>query len=676
MSFFRARGINTIQQGMGLASEIASLFGFARSKTKATGIPVSTESSLTMSVGLPPGAFYALPADRSTTWQPGVTYNGGITNRTTVFTTVSSLGAGVDNRANIQAAIDACPVGQVVQLAAADFGISGGTGLVMKSGITLRGTGTWPNRSRLIKLGSTAAAGGGGGSAGPAVRIGNAVDFDGVTTGGANTMAVVANLTADGAKGAFTVSVASTAGLAVGDLVRVDELSAAQWMTDQRLDGQTVSFAGIQIWASTDFRVTWQKVNSTNGAYAADMGPAEQPGDPAHWYTAYTCPDRPICEMKRIASLTSTTITFETPLHISYRAAQTARVAKYSGTVVSDAGVESITARGFDLGTFAFQHAHKCWTKDCEADFWFDKPFRFAAAYRCEATGCYQHGTPWPSNSAENYAFIFDFASADCLVEDCISIECDKVAAARAGGAGCVMAYCYLDKGHIFADSWVEVHANASHFTGPHHVLFEGNWAPNADSDFTHGSSVYITHYRNFYTGNRSSFVWSGTTFNDVAQTNGPRRCGATGAYGYWHSYVGNVLGTPNKMTTAAGGTENWSYEGFDIFDPPCVWLLGWEPPIHGSYDPNINNPAWPGAMIRDGNYDYLTNSVRWHGKAGPVGGGTPAPLKNSWYRGDTKPAFFGSLTWPWVDPIGATKTFTLPAKARYDAGTPFTPVS
>jgi hypothetical protein len=34
------------------------------------------------------------------------------------------------------------------------------------------------------------------------------------------------------------------------------------------------------------------------------------------------------------------------------------------------------------------------------------------------------------------------------------------------------------------------------------------------------------------------------------------------------------------------------------------------------------------------------------------------------------RPAFFGASAWPWVDPsTGATHT--LPAKARFDAGTP-----
>ena len=41
--------------------------------------------------------------------------------------------------------------------------------------------------------------------------------------------------------------------------------------------------------------------------------------------------------------------------------------------------------------------------------------------------------------------------------------------------------------------------------------------------------------------------------------------------------------------------------------------------------------------------------------------------IPNSMYL-TSKPAFFGSNPWPWVDPTTGT-TYTLPAKARYDAG-------
>ena len=45
--------------------------------------------------------------------------------------------------------------------------------------------------------------------------------------------------------------------------------------------------------------------------------------------------------------------------------------------------------------------------------------------------------------------------------------------------------------------SWIEVGLNASHMVGPHHVLFEGNYGFNWDSDKTHGNAIYHTIFRN-----------------------------------------------------------------------------------------------------------------------------------------------------------------------------------
>ena len=65
----------------------------------------------------------------------------------------------------------------------------------------------------------------------------------------------------------------------------------------------------------------------------------------------------------------------------------------------------------------------------------------------------------------------------------------------------------------------------------------------------------------------------------------------------------------------------------------------------------------------RHGNYDYATQPVHW-------APGFDQTLPSSLYLA-RKPAFFGDLPWPWVDPAGAQKLHTLPARARYDAGTP-----
>jgi hypothetical protein len=76
-------------------------------------------------------------------------------------------------------------------------------------------------------------------------------------------------------------------------------------------------------------------------------------------------------------------------------------------------------------------------------------------------------------------------------------------------------------------------------------------------------------------------------------------------------------------------------------------------------------DPQTLSTVIRDGNWDFLTNSVHWHNT--PAGYTIPSSLYLN-----SKPAFFGANVWPWVEPLTGT-TRILPAKARYDAGTPNT---
>ena len=82
-----------------------------------------------------------IPANRITTWKPGVTYNGGIPNRTTIYKTLSPLGGTSDDTPQIQAALDSCPANQVVMLAAGTFNINGNGLWFRTSNCTLRGVG-------------------------------------------------------------------------------------------------------------------------------------------------------------------------------------------------------------------------------------------------------------------------------------------------------------------------------------------------------------------------------------------------------------------------------------------------------------------------------------------------------------------------------------------------------
>jgi len=62
---------------------------------------------------------------------------------------------------------------------------------------------------------------------------------------------------------------------------------------------------------------------------------------------------------------------------------------------------------------------------------------------------------------------------------------------------------------------------------------------------------------------------------------------------------------------------------------------------------------------VGEGNFDYLTNTVKWDSE--------PRALPASLYLTE-KPVFFGDLPCPWVDPTATTRARTLPARARFDS--------
>ena len=88
--------------------------------------------------------------------------------------------------------------------------------------------------------------------------------------------------------------------------------------------------------------------------------------------------------------------------------------------------------------------------------------------------------------------------------------------------------------------------------------------------------------------------------------------------------------------------------------------MLGWD-----DWAPYPVDARVAATTVRHGNYDYLTNSVKWDPSF-------PEPRCPPRSTSAQKPAFLKGYTWPWVDPTGATKLYALPAKVRFDAGTPF----
>jgi hypothetical protein len=609
------------------------------------GSAVTVQSNVAIAAASPQheGGGSLLPPDRnaSANWsKAGLLSVGGIPARRTVCATIRPRGSGQDDTINIQNAVNACPLGQVVSLAAGTFTIAEGRYILINKGITLRGAGpgvTILGRINGARLGSYIP----GPSPSPMIIVGpQRYNSDEAATA----------LTADAAQGMNSVQVASTVGLSVGQIVLLDEASGAGWQTDPLGRGQ--------IWAAPDFRVVWQKHNPSqpyddfpSGTFPYSLGSA------GCWFS--NC-DRPTSEIKLISAISGKTITFDSPITISYRVSHQAQLHYWRIPHTRNAGVENLTAQYADNDSIDFNWCAYCWAYKVENTLWGGAGFGVNFSFRVQLEEFYNHEPVWPVPGGAGYNISLAFGSSEVLIENGISVKANKVIVSRAAGAGSVVAYNYMDDGYIGGQqAWVEIGLNGSHMVGSHHMLFEGNYSFNMDSDDTHGNSIYHTFFRNYASGYRARFKsFRGVVVDDINNLpggNGPLRAAAAMAYSYWMSWLGNVLGT-------SGHTNGWLYNTSK--GAPGIWMLGWDSASPYPTDANVEKTA-----IRDGNFDYLTNTVAW------AANDTAHALPNSLYL-PRKPAFFNAgsgYTWPWVDPTGSPQLHTLPAKARYDAGTPFT---
>jgi hypothetical protein len=621
--------------------------------------------------------------DVSANWKnAGMQSVGGIPIRTTVCATINPIGGGASDATNINNAIAACPAGDVLMLAAGTFTVKNGEIINLNKSVTLRGANACNGSVSPYCLTVIDEANGAVMNSyncaqsncvyTPLILVGPPLWTNSWTP---------TTLTADAAQGATSLQVTSTTGFAVGEWVLIDEASSAAYQTDPEGYGQ--------IWAASDWlsptgapatgRVAWQKHNPSRSW--DDFSSSQYPYQSGTTGCYYSLCDRPTAELHRITAINAgaKTITFDDPLTIAYRESGGHKAQLYypSRAFVQNAGVENLTITHSFGGSVSFQFCAYCWAKNVESTLSYQGGFNLAYAARTELNDIYVHKCVWPVPGGGGYNIDLQNATTEIYVVNSISVECNKVITARSGGAGSVVAYNFMDDQFINGqEHWQEIGLNGSHAAGSHGMLFEGNQASNMDSDHTHGNSIYYTFFRNYATGARARFTdyISGVVIDDAANEPGgnrPLRAAGVMAYTYWMAFVGNVLGTPGVTTAANGWVLNGSNHGDQTGN---IWLLGWigQPPYKS--DPNSAT-----FTFRHGNYDFFDNSTQWDS------GTSNHTLPNSLYL-SSEPSFFNGASrypWPWVTPTGSPQIqigphgcggtcSALPAKARYDTGTPF----
>ena len=612
----------------------------------------------------------------------------GIPNRTTIYTTLSPNGK--DDTSQINTALNNCPPGRVVLLSAGVFRISGNGLSLTTSGCTLRGAGP----GQQLNTGLNKVDGGGtvrSCASGTLTRIGdgsfctdstatqlikidratnadNAVIYllsDGVGIGNSY------NLASDAVQGASSVTLTSTPSPAVkvGDIVGIDE--------------------------DTD--------NDPNVVWGPSFG---GPGDGSRrWFTlgqqsnGQNRQDRSLAQLFEVSAVNGAAIAFDTPITYPYHTSSScsgcaAQLVTFTGGqslggggFLHGAGVENLFVWGGEggdgNGNISVTDCAYCWVKNVEASWSIGSDIGFYQTFRNVLRDSFVHETPTPSPGGSGYLTTLTAGSSEDLVENNIFWYGNKNVTMRATGGGNVFAYNYTDD--AFGDTYPdlpEAGLNAAHYTTPHLELLEGNYGQNFTGDTYWGNSIYITVFRNWLSGVRAghpplaSYTYSGNgclaTYGDYSV----RFAVDVQAYSFYQSFVGNVVGFGSQTLLTEPGsnpcngperafetqettTTQWTTDGNDNNVP--MWTIG-------SYQATVNSTGnWSFAdttintQTRTANWDWYTRAEHCYGTGGTTDlGCSGVTVPNSFYL-TSRPAFFGTQTWPWVNPTTGT-TYTLPA--------------
>ena len=401
-----------------------------------------------------------LPSDRdaSANWKmAGLQSVGGIPNRTTQCgATVKPSGG--DDTSNIQTAVNNCTSGDFVLLSVGTFTIGEGNYVTINKSITVRGSGPcagtgigaipYPSTSQsyctlIQRTGGSVLYNQGGATPSSHFLMGGGDQY------GNSFFGTTTNLAVNGAQGATTIQVASTTGFSVGQAVLIDEHSNMGWQPSwiPWASGST------KVWGASDYRMNWLAQDPTcSPADKFCSGGSTAPAIPCYFSWHGSDCSNYVNEIKQIASIgagpcpgTACTITFDDPLMISYRTANSAHVAVlYGGTsgttpAVTYAGIENMTLQNADEPTVWINLCNYCWLKNVEIDIMSSNisagAVAFEAGFRDQLEEVYIHDGSHPYPGGAGYNISLDIGTSEALIENSISMRNDKMLVARMGGS-------------------------------------------------------------------------------------------------------------------------------------------------------------------------------------------------------------------------------------------------
>lgn len=355
-------------------------------------------------------------------------------------------------------------------------------------------------------------------------------------------------------------------------------------------------------------------------------------GDDNDFYSLYSTD--PFYQIVRVTDVTASTVTFNDPINADYLTSGNCQVGyrTAAGATIRKSGVRNLSLlRGGGTGGhyLKFAGTDECWAYNIKT---YEVP---SSTYHCYLYGTYRTeirhcDMAHMANLTNSTYCIFAQGSTGWLIEDNYFHDSPNVMPYQACGGG-AFTYNYVnDLPYDPADFLSQiVFAHGGH---NHYNIFEGNWLATGYHN-AGGSAVNQTWFRNRMRGYDATGLKTGNT-KCLTIEHGGEMTGFT--------YAGNVLGEDGYHTTVSStfsGTSGNFAEGI-------IYML---------HDDVVD-------FQKFGNYNTVNDAV----PAGEAVGGGDALVTS--YLHVTKPSWFASLPWPWVNPSNygqSNNRLNLPAGYR-----------
>jgi hypothetical protein len=545
---------------------------------------------------------------------------GGVPSRSNVCATLNP-GA---TASQINSAIASCASGQVVYLNSGTYNLSSGIDFAGHNNVVLRGAG--PTNTTLVFSAGTSCGG-------PIADICVEGSFN--WNGGPQHTAA---WTGGYAPGATQITLNSTSGLSVGQLLILDQDN------DASDTGQV-------------FLCDTTACSSEGGSPGRNCSIAG---------TVTGCSkgenlDRNQQEYKVVTAINGNTVTITPGLYMpNWRSSQNPG-AFWASAAISGSGVENLTAdhsNSNETSGTMFFNAYQCWMKNIRSIRSNRNHVWLQYSAQVVVRDSYFYGTL----NAQNLSYgVEPWQSGDLLVENNI-FQSVTTPVLVGNTSGSVFAYNYDINNYYMNPTWQMPGPTWAHDAGVGMNLIEGNVGTGFMEDAIHGTHSFSTVFRNQYSGLAPGELMQ--TVPVILQ-----------AYSRYDNLIGNVLGT------VAYHNNYQSNEPTSTACDTSIYNLGWSNSECSIGKPVPNDSLVASTLMRWGNYDVVNAATQWNSSEVPSGlsqfsNSVPASrnLPNSFYL-SAAPSWWGSVQWPAAGPDvnGGTAPgghgFTIPSQNCFANG-------